>query len=93
MDRLLNAGEGRILKRMQRMADQINSIEDDYLAMTTANCEDKPPTSGSASTTVSLDRLLPGLCHHRASRRVLGKRPFDVQLVGGIACTRPTSPR
>lgn len=33
MDRLLNAGEGRILKRMQRIADQINSIEDDYLAM------------------------------------------------------------
>ena len=34
IDRLLHAGEGRTLKRLARIADQVNSIEDDYVAMT-----------------------------------------------------------
>ena len=33
MDRLLSVGEGRTLKRLQKIAQQINSIEDDYLEM------------------------------------------------------------
>ena len=88
MDRLLNAGEGRILKRMQRMADQINSIEDDYLAMSDGELRGQTADFRQRfDNGESLDRLLPEAFAtiREASRRVLGKRPFDVQLVGGIA--------
>ena len=33
MDRLLSVGEGRTLKRMQKIAQQVNDIEDDFVAM------------------------------------------------------------
>ena len=33
MDRLLRIGEGKILKQLKGIADQVNSIEDDFVAM------------------------------------------------------------
>ena len=33
MDRLLRIGEGKILKQLKGIANQVNSIEDDFVAM------------------------------------------------------------
>ncbi|WIY84186.1 preprotein translocase subunit SecA [Propionimicrobium sp. PCR01-08-3] len=88
MDRLLSVGEGRTLKRMQKIAQQINSIEDDYVEMD--DDELRAQTTDFKQRLENgedLDKLLPEAFAtvREASNRVLGKRPFDVQLVGGIA--------
>ena len=88
MDRLLHAGEGRTLKRLARIADQVNSIEEDYLAM-----DDEELRGQTADfrrrldNGESLDTLLPEAFAtvREATNRVLGKRPFDVQIMGGAA--------
>ena len=33
MDRLLRVGEGKLLKQLKGIANQVNSIEDDFVAM------------------------------------------------------------
>ena len=96
MDRLLHAGEGRTLKRLARIADQVNSIEEDYLAM-----DDEELRGQTADfrqrldNGESLDSLLPEAFAtvREATNRVLGKRPFDVQVMGGAALHQATSPR
>ncbi len=88
MDRLLSVGEGRTLKRLQKVAEQVNSIEDDYRAMDDAELRGQTTDFRQRlDNGESLDHLLPEAFAtiREASRRVLGKRPFDVQLVGGAA--------
>ncbi|MCL2782793.1 MAG: preprotein translocase subunit SecA [Propionibacteriaceae bacterium] len=88
MDRLLNTGEGRLLRRLAKSAQQINSIEDDYIAMSD---EELRAQTGDFRERIdngeSLDALLPEAfaTMREACNRVLGKRPFDVQLMGGQA--------
>ena len=36
IDKVLRAGEGKILRRLKRIADQVNSIEDDFVAKSDA---------------------------------------------------------
>jgi preprotein translocase subunit SecA len=51
----------------------------------------RPTSSASAWPTArALDRLLPEAFAvvREAGRRVMGMRHFDVQLIGGMACTR-----
>ena len=36
LDSVLRAGEGRILRKLKRISEQINSIEDDFVAMSDA---------------------------------------------------------
>ena len=88
MDRVLHAGEGKIIRRLNRIVGQVNSIEEDYVAM------DDDELAGQTAdfrqrldNGESLDRLLPEAFAtvREASKRVLGKRHFDVQIMGGAA--------
>ncbi len=36
IDKVLRAGEGKILRKLQRVVEQVNSIEEDYEALTDA---------------------------------------------------------
>jgi preprotein translocase subunit SecA len=36
LDSILKAGEGKILRQLKRISDQINSVEDDFVAMSDA---------------------------------------------------------
>ncbi len=36
IDKVLRAGEGKILRKLHRIAEQVNSIEEDYEALTDA---------------------------------------------------------
>ena len=88
MDRLLSVGEGRTLKRLQKIAQQINSIEDDYLEMSDEELRGQTEEFRERlEAGETLDQLLPEAFAtvREATRRVLGKRPYDVQMMGGVA--------
>ncbi|MDP9846429.1 preprotein translocase subunit SecA [Streptosporangium lutulentum] len=86
LDKILRAGEGKLLRKLKRIADQVNSIEDDFTSLTDAElraltAEYKQRYADGES----LDDLLPEAFAtvREASRRVLSKRPYDVQIMGG----------
>ncbi len=91
LDKMLHMGEGRLVKQLKQIADQVNSIEPDYEAMSddelrgqTADFKQRHENGES------LDHLLPEAFAtvRETSKRVLGKRHFDVQLMGGAALHR-----
>ncbi len=88
LDSVLRAGEGKTLRKLKRIADQVNSIEDDFLAMSdeelrgmTAELKQRYEDGET------LDELLPEAFAtvREAAHRVLDQRHFDVQLMGGAA--------
>ncbi|MBM9464588.1 preprotein translocase subunit SecA [Aeromicrobium sp. YIM 150415] len=88
MDKILRAGEGKIVRRLEAIAQQVNAIEDDFSAMTddelramTAEFRERLDDGET------LDDLLPEAFAtvREASSRVLGQRHFDVQVMGGAA--------
>ncbi|TMR10449.1 preprotein translocase subunit SecA [Nonomuraea turkmeniaca] len=86
LDKILRAGEGKILRKLKRIADQVNSIEDDFTSLSDAELRaltDEFKQRYADGET--LDDLLPEAFAtvREASRRVLGQRPYDVQIMGG----------
>ncbi|MGW4058403.1 preprotein translocase subunit SecA [Amycolatopsis sp. NPDC004747] len=88
LNRLLRAGEGKMVKRLRNIADHINTLEDDVKDLTDAELRAKTEEfrkrNGDGE---SLDELLPEAFAvvREAAKRVLGQRHFDVQLMGGAA--------
>ena len=88
MDRLLRLGEGKLLKQLGNIAKQVHAIEEDFVAMS-----DEELRGQTAEFRARYDRgetlesLLPETFAtvREASRRVLDKRHFDVQVMGGAA--------
>ena len=88
MDRLLRVGEGKLLKQLKGIASQVNAIEDDFLRMDDEELRSQTAEFKSRyERGESLESLLPEAFAtvREASRRVLDKRHFDVQLMGGAA--------
>ncbi|MFC5826834.1 preprotein translocase subunit SecA [Nonomuraea insulae] len=88
LDKILRAGEGKILRKLKRIADQVNSIEDDFTSLSDAELRAMTDEFKQRYTDgESLDDLLPEAFAtvREAARRVLGQRPFDVQIMGGAA--------
>ncbi|GAA1278258.1 protein translocase subunit SecA [Planotetraspora silvatica] len=86
LDKILRAGEGKTLRKLKRVAEQVNSIEDDFTSMSDAElraltAEYKQRHADGES----LDDLMPEAFAtvREAARRVLGQRHFDVQIMGG----------
>ncbi|MDR1448785.1 MAG: preprotein translocase subunit SecA, partial [Propionibacteriaceae bacterium] len=91
MDKLLHLGEGKQVKKLAGIARQITSIEPDFTAMDDAELRGQTADFRQRfDNGASLDDLLPEAfaAVREASRRVLGKRHFDVQLMGGVALHR-----
>jgi preprotein translocase subunit SecA len=88
LDKILRIGEGKILRQLQAIAKQVNAIEDEYTSLSDdelrALTEDYRQRYANGE---SLDDLLPEAFAtvREASRRVLGQRHFDVQIMGGAA--------
>ncbi len=87
-DKMLRAGEGKILKRLHQVVVQVNALEDDFVAMSddelrgmTAEFKQRYEAGET------LDDLLPEAFAtvREAAHRTLGQRHFDVQLMGGAA--------
>ena len=87
-DKLLRLGEGRILRKLKAVADQVNLIEPDYEDMTDEELKGQTAElKERLENGESLDDIMPEAFAtvREASRRVLGKRHFDVQIMGGAA--------
>jgi preprotein translocase subunit SecA len=88
IDKVLRAGEGKILRKLQRIVEQVNSIEEDYAALNDAELRaltDEFKERYAEGET--LDDLLPEAfaAVREAAKRTLGQRHFDVQIMGGGA--------
>ena len=88
IDSVLRAGEGRILRKLKRISEQINSIEDDFVKMSDAELRAMTDEFRQRyADGETLDDLLPEAfaAVREAARRTLGQRAFDVQLMGSAA--------
>jgi preprotein translocase subunit SecA len=88
IDKVLRAGEGKILRKLHRVVEQVNSIEADYEALTDAELRELTDDfKERRQSGEPLDDLLPEAfaAVREAAKRTLGQRHFDVQLMGGAA--------
>ncbi|HKN97347.1 MAG TPA: preprotein translocase subunit SecA [Pseudonocardiaceae bacterium] len=88
LNRLLRAGEGKMLKRLRNIAVHINSLEDDLVELSDAELRAKTDEFRDRyAEGETLDELLPEAfaVAREGARRILGQRPYDVQLMGGAA--------
>ncbi|MEU6407255.1 preprotein translocase subunit SecA [Microbispora sp. NPDC046933] len=86
LDKILRAGEGKTLRKLKRIAEQVNSIEEDFKSLSDAELRALTAEYKQRHAEgESLDDLLPEAFAtvREAARRVLGQRHFDVQLMGG----------
>ncbi|GAA3801868.1 preprotein translocase subunit SecA [Cellulomonas soli] len=88
LEKVLRLGEGRILKKLSGLAEQVNALEDSFLALSDAELrEETDRFKARLADGESVDDLLPEAFAsvREAARRTLGQRHFDVQLMGGAA--------
>ena len=87
-EKILRAGEGRLLRRLSSIAATVSSIEDNYTELTDAELRELTDQYKQRYVDgESLDDLLPEAfaTAREAAKRVLGQRHFDVQVMGGAA--------
>ncbi len=88
LSKVLKAGESRSLKHLSALADRVNALEDATERLSDAELSSK---TGHFRERVargeSLDDLVPEAFAvvREVARRVLGQRPYDVQVVGAGA--------
>ncbi len=88
IDKILRAGEGRTIRRLKTIADAVNSIEENYTDLSDAELRALTDTYKERfADGETLDDLMPETfaTAREAAHRVLGQRPFDVQVQGGAA--------
>jgi preprotein translocase subunit SecA len=88
IDKILRAGEGKILRQLSAIADQVNALEDEFRAMSDDELRGMTAEfKGRLDKGQTLDDLMPEAFAtvREAARRVLGQRHFDVQIMGGAA--------
>ncbi|AIG63785.1 preprotein translocase subunit SecA [Corynebacterium atypicum] len=88
LSKLLRAGEGRTVKRLSKIADQVIALEDDYAALSDDELKAKTGefkrqiADGKALDDIFLDAFATA---REASWRVLGQKHYHVQVMGGAA--------
>ncbi|WP_343600984.1 preprotein translocase subunit SecA [Mycobacterium sp.] len=91
LSKLLRLGEGRMVKRLAKVADYVNTLADDVEKLTDAQLRAKTEEfrkrHADQKNPESLDDLLPEAfaVAREAAWRVLDQRPFDVQVMGAAA--------
>jgi preprotein translocase subunit SecA len=88
IDRIMRAGEGKILRDLSKIVDQVNSFEPTIAALDDASLRAKTDEFKSRfASGESLDDLLPEAFAvvREAAKRTLGQRHYDVQIMGGAA--------
>jgi preprotein translocase subunit SecA len=87
-DRMLRAGEGKILRKLTAISGQVNAIEADFVAMTDAELRSMTDEFRKRlDDGETLDDIMPEAFAtvREAAKRTLGQRHFDVQMMGGAA--------
>lgn len=88
IDKILRMGEGRALRKLEAIADQVDALEDDFRDLTDEELKAKTDEfKQRLDEGETLDDLLVEAFAtvREAADRVLGLRPFHVQLIGGAA--------
>ena len=88
IDKVLRAGEGRLLAKLRNYAKSVNELEESFASLTDDELKGETATLRERyAAGESLDDLLPEAfaAVREASKRTLGMRHFDVQLMGGAA--------
>ncbi|MDN3479330.1 preprotein translocase subunit SecA [Curtobacterium sp. APC 4022] len=88
LEKVLRIGEGRTLRRLKAYASAINDLEDDFASLTDEELQEETTELRERyANGETLDDLLPEAfaAVREASKRTLGMRHFDVQLMGGAA--------
>ena len=88
VDRILRIGEGRTVKRLDALATQVEALADAYSEMTDEELREVTDDLKERYTEgETLDQLLPEAfaAVAEAADRVLGMRPYHVQIMGGAA--------
>lgn len=88
LEKLLRAGEGRVLRRLQQVAKAVGALEDDYTHLTDEELRgETAELRARYEAGETLDRLMPEAfaAVREAAKRTLGQRPYDVQVMGGAA--------
>ena len=87
LDRALRMGEGKQFRQYAKRVDRINSLEPELELLDDAELREQADSLRErARNGESLDDLLPETFAvvRETSRRVLGMRHFDVQMIGGM---------
>lgn len=88
LDKVLRMGEGRQIRKLQGVAKATNAFEDQISAMSDEELKGQTPKfKQRLENGESLDSLMPEAFAtvREVSKRTLGQRHFDVQLMGGAA--------
>ena len=88
LDKILRAGEGRLVRRLEGIAGVVSALEPDVVALSDSDLRAKTQEFRTRlANGQSLDDLLPEAFAvvREAAKRTLGQRHYDVQIMGGAA--------
>ena len=88
VDKALRMGEGHQLKKLENVAKAVNALEDEISALSDEDLKAQTPKfKQEIENGKSLDEIMPEAFAtvREVSKRTLGQRHFDVQLMGGAA--------
>ena len=88
VDKALRMGEGHQLKKLENVAKAVNALEDEISALSDEDLKAQTPKfKQEIENGKSLDEIMPKAFAtvREVSKRTLGQRHFDVQLMGGAA--------
>ena len=88
LNKILRAGEGRTLKKLEGLTKQVNLLEDTFAEMSDEELKEQTQLfKDRLADGEELDALLPEAFAtvREAAQRTIGQRPYDVQIMGGAA--------
>ena len=88
LDRIMRAGEGKILRDLSKIVDKVNALEPSIAPLSDEQLRAKTDEFKSRfAKGETLDDLMPEAFAvvREAAKRTLGQRHYDVQLMGGAA--------
>ena len=88
LSKIFGDPQKKILKRLRKQVDVINGLSEKYEKLSDKELQAQTETLKKRLTkkNVTLDTILPDAFAvvREAAKRVIGERPYDVQLIGGM---------
>ncbi|MBW8761656.1 MAG: preprotein translocase subunit SecA [Microbacterium sp.] len=88
LEKLLRAGEGRVIRRLNQVVKAVNALEEDISKLTDEELRNETTELRARyAAGETLDQLMPEAfaAVREAAKRTLGMRAYDVQIMGGAA--------
>ncbi|MGO1590431.1 MAG: preprotein translocase subunit SecA [Ancrocorticia sp.] len=88
LNKILRAGEGRTLKKLEGLTKQVNLLEETFAEMSDEELKEQTQLfKDRLADGEELNALLPEAFAtvREAAQRTIGQRPYDVQIMGGAA--------